>query len=292
VEKGGDVIPKVTEVVSHADGSVPIAIPEHCPVCGEALHKFEGEVAVRCVNQGCPAIVREALLHFGARKAMDIEGLGEKAVDLLIEKQLIRDYASLYELRKEDLASLERWGEKSAEKLLEQLDRSKTAELQRLIFALGIRFVGERVAKLLAERFRSLDALINATTEELVEVAEIGPRVAESVTFYFSVPANRERIERMQALGIRPVFVAKATGDRLAGKSVVVTGTLQKFSRDEIHKLIEREGGKAGSAVSSKTSYLVAGESAGSKLDKAKSLGVSVLTEDEFLELVGNGIEN
>ncbi|MEO8033809.1 MAG: NAD-dependent DNA ligase LigA [Acidobacteriota bacterium] len=289
VEKGGDVIPKVTEVVAHDEASVPIIPPEHCPVCGEALHKFEGEVAVRCVNQGCPAIVREALLHFGSRKAMEIEGLGDKAVDLLIGKGLVRDYASLYELRKADIAGLERWGEKSAEKLIEQIERSKSAELPRLIFALGIRFVGERVAKLLAERFRSIEALMGATTEELVEVAEIGPRVAESVTFYFSVEANRLRIESMLGLGVRPTFTAIATGDRLAGKSIVVTGTLARFSRDEIHKLIEREGGKAASSVSSKTSYVVAGEAAGSKLEKAKSLGVSVLTEDEFLEMVGEG---
>lgn len=286
VEKGGDVIPKVTEVVAHAPDSHAVAPPEDCPVCSEPLHRFEGEVAVRCINQGCPAIVREALLHFGARKAMDIEGLGEKAVDQLIARQLVRDYASLYELRIEDLVSLERWGKRSAEKLIEQIERSKTAELHRLIFAIGIRFVGERVAKLLAERFRSLDALMAATTEELIAVAEVGPKVAEAVTFYFSIPANRDRIHRMQRLGVAPTHVATATGDKLAGKSVVVTGTLTRFSRDEIHKLIEREGGKAGSSVSSKTSYVVAGEAAGSKLEKAKSLGIPVLTEDDFLELV------
>jgi DNA ligase (NAD+) len=287
VEKGGDVIPKVTAVVSHAETSEAVLPPAHCPVCGQPLHRFEGEVAVRCVNQGCPAIVREALIHFGGRKAMDIEGLGEKSVDLFLEKRLITDYSSIYELTKEQLASLDRWGDKSAERLIEQIGRSKTAELQRFIFALGIRFVGERVAKLLAERFHSIEALMNATAEELVEVSEIGPKVAESVTFYFSVPANRERIGRMQHLGVAPVYIASATGDRLAGKTIVVTGTLNRHSRDEIHKLIEREGGKPGSSVSSKTAYLVAGEAAGSKLDKAKTLGVAVLTEDEFLAMLG-----
>ena len=286
VEKGGDVIPKVTEVVSHAENSEPVVPPTHCPVCGEPLHQFEGEVAVRCVNQGCPAIVREAIIHFAARKAMDIEGLGEKSVDQFIEKGLVTDYSSIYELTKEKVAALDRKGEKSAEALIVQIERSKTAELQRLIFALGIRFVGERVAKLLAERFHTIEALMNATTEELVAVAEIGPKVAESVTFYFSVPANRERIEKMRALGVSPTFTPSATGDRLAGKTLVVTGTLTRFSRDEIHKLIEREGGKTSSSVSSKTSYLVAGEAAGSKLEKAKSLEVPVLTEDEFLALV------
>jgi DNA ligase (NAD+) len=290
VEKGGDVIPKVTQVLldKRPPRTKAVKPPEECPVCGEPLHQFEGEVAVRCVNQGCPAIVREAVIHFAGRKAMDIEGLGEKAVDLFIEKELIRDYSSIYELRVEDIAALERWGGKSAEKLIEQIDRSKTNELTRLIFALGIRFVGERGAKLLADRFRSIEALMNATTEELVEVAEIGPRVAEAITFYFSVPANRERIERMQRLGVAPTHVVTATGDRLAGKTLVVTGTLSRFSRDEIHKLIEREGGKPSGSVSSKTAYVVAGDAAGSKLDKARSLGVPVLTEDEFVELIGH----
>jgi DNA ligase (NAD+) len=286
VEKGGDVIPKVTEVLSHADDSRPVVPPTHCPVCGEPLHQFEGEVAVRCVNQGCPAIVREAIIHFAGRKAMDIEGLGEKSVDQFIEKGLVTDYSSIYELTKEQVAALERKGEKSAEALIVQIERSKTAELQRFIFALGIRFVGERVAKVLAERFHTIEALMDATTEELVAVAEIGPKLAESVTFYFSVPANRERIEKMRALGVSPTFTPSATGDRLAGKTLVVTGTLTRFSRDEIHKLIEREGGKTSSSVSSKTSYLVAGEAAGSKLEKAKSLEVPVLTEDEFLALI------
>jgi len=286
VEKGGDVIPKVTEVVSHAEESEPVVPPTHCPVCGEPLHQFEGEVAVRCVNQGCPAIVREAIIHFAGRKAMDIEGLGEKSVDQFIEKGLVTDYSSIYELTKEQVAALERKGEKSADSLITQIQQSKTAELQRFIFALGIRFVGERVAKLLAERFHTIEALMDATTEELVGVAEIGPKVAESVTFYFSVPANRERLEKLRALGVAPTFTPSATGDRLAGKTLVVTGTLTRFSRDEIHKLIEREGGKTSSSVSSKTSYLVAGEAAGSKLEKAKSLEVPVLSEDEFLALV------
>jgi len=286
VEKGGDVIPKVTEVLGHAEGSVPVVPPTHCPVCGEPLHQFEGEVAVRCANQGCPAIVREAIIHFAGRKAMDIEGLGEKSVDQFIAKGLVRDYSSIYELTKEPVAALERKGEKSAEKLLDEIDRSRTAELNRLVFALGIRFVGERVAKLLAERFHSIEALMDATTGELVAVAEIGPKVAESVPFYFSVPANRERIRKMRALGVAPTFTPSATGDRFAGKTFVVTGTLTRFSRDEIHKLIEREGGKTSSSVSSKTSYVVAGDAAGSKLEKARSLEVPVLSEDEFLALV------
>ncbi len=288
VEKGGDIIPKVVEVLTAARprGARAIKPPVSCPVCGQPLHRFEGEVAVRCINQGCPAIVRQSITHFGSRKAMDIEGLGDQTVAALLEASLLSDYASVYELTGERVAALDRKGEKSARKLIEQIEKSKTNELWRLIFALGIRFVGERAAKILAEHFRSIDGLMNATTEELVGIREIGPKVAQSITFYFSVPANRERVEKMKRLGLSPTHVATATGDRLAGKTVVVTGTLSRFSRDEIHRLIEREGGKPSGSVSSKTAYLVAGEAAGSKLEKARSLGVPVLSEDELVAML------
>jgi DNA ligase (NAD+) len=260
--------------------------PKKCPVCGQPLHRFEGEVAIRCINQGCPAIVLQSLTHFGSRRAMDIEGLGWQTVDALLKAKLVSDYASLYELTVDQVAALERKGEKSAKSLIDNIQGSRTNELSRLIFAIGIRMVGERAAKLLADRFHTIEALMKATSDELMEVAEVGPRVAESIRLYFSVPANRHRIEKMLRLGVSPTHVAKATGNRLAGKTVVVTGTLTRFSRDEIHRLIEREGGKAAGSVSSKTSYVVAGESAGSKLDKAKSLGVPVLTEEEFVALI------
>jgi DNA ligase (NAD+) len=289
VEKGGDIIPKVVDVLKdkRPAGAVEVVPPTHCPVCGEPVHRFEGEVAVRCINQGCPAIVLQSITHFASRKAMDIEGLGWQTVEALLKTGLITDTASIYELTVEQVAELERKGEKSAKKLIDNIDRSKTNELSRLIFGLGIRMVGERAAKILAEHCKTIDALMDAKSEELVEIHEIGPKVAESITFYFSVPANRERIEKMQRLGVKPTHVDTATGDRLAGKTVVVTGTLSRYSRDEIHKIIEREGGKASGSVSSKTSYLVAGEAAGSKLEKARSLGVEVVSEDEFLALVG-----
>ena len=289
VEKGGDIIPKVVDVLTdkRPRGARKVHPPENCPVCKQPLHKFEGEVAIRCINQGCPAIVLQSITHFGSRKAMDIEGLGWQTVQALLDAGLVKDYASIYELTVDQVAELERKGEKSATKLIENIERSKTAELHRFIYAIGIRMIGERAAKLLADQFHSIDALMDATTEQLLEVAEVGPKVAEAITFYFSVPANRKRIEKMQRLGVRPQFVQAATGSALAGKTVVVTGTLTRFSRDEMHRLIEREGGKPGSSVSSKTSYVVAGEAAGSKLDKAKSLGVPVLTEEEFLKLVG-----
>jgi len=290
VEKGGDIIPKVVDVLTakRPEGTELVALPTHCPTCGEPLHRFEDEVAIRCINQGCPAIVRESLFHLGARKAMDIEGLGYQTITLLLDAGLITDYASLYELREEDVAGLPGKGELSARKLIEGIEKSKTAALSSVIFAIGIRMVGERAAKLLAQRFGSIEALMNATTVELVDVAEIGPKVAESVTFYFSVPANRERMEKMIRLGLAPTHVAAVRGDRLAGKTLVVTGTLARYSRDEIHKLIEREGGKASGSVSARTSYVVAGEAAGSKLHKATALGVPILTEDEFLALIGD----
>ena len=288
VEKGGDIIPKVVDVIAdkRPRGARKVQPPEECPVCKQPLHRFEEEVALRCINQGCPAIVLQSITHFGSRKAMDIEGLGWQTVQALLDAKLVTDYASIYELTVGQVADLERKGEKSAKKLIDNIERSKTAELQRFIYAIGIRMIGERAAKLLADAFHSIDALMEATTEQLLEVAEVGPKVAESIQFYFSVPANRDRIEKMKRLGVRPSFVAAATGTSLAGKTIVVTGTLTRFSRDEIERLIEREGGKAASSVSSKTSYVVAGEAAGSKLEKAKSLGVPVLTEDEFVKMI------
>jgi DNA ligase (NAD+) len=289
VEKGGDVIPKVTGVVEELrpPGTRPIVPPDHCPVCSEPVHRFEGEVAIRCANQGCPAIIRESILHYASRKAMDIEGLGDERVVQLLDAGLLPDLTALYQLEKEQLVSLERWGAKSAEKFLAEIEASKHRELSRVVYALGIRHVGERAARLLAERFGDLPSLMDASAADLIAISEIGPAIADSVTFYFSIPANRERVERLLTLGLEPTHVRTATGDRLAGKSVVVTGTLQRFTRDEIHRLIEREGGKASSSVSGKTAWLVAGADVGSKLDKAKSLGVPVISEDEFLELVG-----
>lgn len=288
VEKGGDIIPKVVDVLKgkRPKGARAVHPPKLCPVCRQPLHRFEGEVAIRCINQGCPAIVLQSITHFGSRKAMDIEGLGWQTVQALLDAHLVTDTASLYALTVDQVTALERKGEKSAKNLIDNVEKSKTAELSRFIFGLGIRMIGERAAKLLADRFHSIDALMNATVEELLEVPEVGPKVAEAITFYFSVPANRERIAKMKRLGVRPQFVATATGNRLAGKTIVVTGTLTRFSREEIHRLIEREGGKAAGSVSSKTSYVVAGEAAGSKLEKAQELGVPVLSEDEFVKLI------
>ena len=290
VEKGGDIIPKVVDVLKdkRPAGAEEFVVPTDCPACGQPLHRFEDEVAIRCINGGCPAIVLQSITHFASRKAMDIEGLGWQTVQALLDTHLVTDYASIYELTVEQVSELERKGEKSATKLIENIEKSKKNELSRLIFGLGIRMIGERAAKILADHYRSIEALMDAKTEELVGIHEIGPKVAEAITFYFSVPANRERVEKMLRLGVAPTYVATATGNRLAGKTVVVTGTLTKFSREDIHKRIEQEGGKPSGSVSSKTSYLVAGEAAGSKLEKARTLGVTVLTEDEFLEMLSS----
>lgn len=289
IEKAGDVIPKVTAVDmdERPKGTRSISPPDQCPVCGEPVHKFEEEVAIRCVNQGCPAIVREAIIHFASRRAMNIEGLGEKVVDQLVDAGLLRDYTSIYELKKENLIELERWGSRSADNLLEEIEASRTIDLQRLVFALGIRFVGERVASILAREFGSLQRLIAASYEELINVPEVGPKVADSVRFHFSLPANRERVERLEALGVEPRPPEEIRrSSKLAGQTVVVTGTLESRTREEIHALIEAHGGRASGSVSKKTSMLVIGTDAGSKLDKAKSLGVRIVTENEFLTLI------
>ena len=290
IEKAGDVIPKVVSVDHDARprGTKAIDPPSSCPVCGEPVHRFEGEVAIRCVNQGCPAIVREAIIHFASRKAMNIEGLGEKIVDQLVDAGLLVDYTSIYELHKEDLVALDRWGDRSAENLLEEIEKSKHVELYRLIFAVGIRFVGERVASVLARHFGSLEMLMDASAEELIELPEVGPKIADSVRFHFSLDANRMRVERLAKLGVEPVSPQDLRRSSvLDGQSVVVTGTLESRTREQIHALIEAHGGRPSGSVSKKTAMLVAGRDAGSKLDKAHSLGVRVVSEDEFMKLIG-----
>jgi len=288
VEKGGDVIPKVVSVVLELrpEGSAALEIPLQCPACGERLEQAEEEVAVRCVSAACPAIRRESILHFTSRKAMNIEGIGEKVIDTFIAAGLLEDYSSIYALSLEQLTSQERWGDKSASNLLEEIERSRKNELERLIFGIGIRFVGERVAKLLAAEFHSVENLMNADLAALTAVPEIGPRVAEAIISWASDPSNRARMEHLRELGVQPTFTSRVSGDSLQNMTVVVTGTLRRHTRDEIHKLIEREGGKASGSVSSKTSLLVAGENAGSKLEKAESLKVKIVTEDEFLAMV------
>jgi DNA ligase (NAD+) len=293
VEKGGDVIPKVVRVVpeKRPRGSEPFAMPESCPVCSDPVVREPGEVATRCVNPACPAVVREALRHFCSRRAMKIEGLGEKLVDQLVGEGLLSDVASIYALSPESLALLARWGEKSAANLVAEIDRSRENDLSRLLFALGIRHVGEKAAGTLARRFGSLDALLEATEEDLQGVEEVGPNTASALTAWFSHPRHRELVEKLRRHGVN--FLSKETRPAadgpLAGKTVVITGTLPGVTRDDAARLLEAAGARIAGSVSKKTDYVVTGEAAGSKLERAKSLGVETVTWEELLGLLEGG---
>jgi len=282
IERGGDVIPKVVEVdlsLRPADAP-PFVMPERCPECGEKVERAEGEVAFRCTNPLCPAVVAESIRHFVGRNAMDIEGLGDERIEQLLAEKKLTDYPDLYRLRREELVDLEGWGEKSADKLLASVAASKTRELNRLLFAVGIRWVGERVAKLLAQQFGSLDALAAASEGELVETPEIGPKVAAAIRDYFADERQRGRLEALTAAGVRPPAIERAVGPRpLAGKSVVLTGKLERMTREEATERLEALGARVAGSVSKKTDLVVAGDDAGSKLTKAQALGVKIVDE-------------
>ncbi len=285
IERGGEVIPKVVGVVleKRPAGTLPWTPPDACPVCGTQATRGEGEVDRRCPNASCPAQVEERLKHFARREAMDIEGLGDSLVHQLAETGLVRDFADLYRLKLEDLAGLERMADKSARNLLEALERSKSRELRRLIFGLGIRFVGERAAMLLARHFRGLRALAAADAAAIDDIYEIGPAVAGSVHAWFRDPANQGLVARLEAAGLR-VEEGEAEAGTLVfqGQQFVLTGTLDSMSRDEAKAAIEARGGRVTGTVSKKTSLVVAGREAGSKLERARELGVSVIDEAEF----------
>jgi len=319
VERGGDVIPKITEVVTdakHPRGEAEIVFPANCPRCGEALVREPGEVDLRCVNVSCPARLEEELRHFASRSVMNIEGLGEAMVAQLLghtleeqaehsvsvepstedageeptRKALVHSIADLYDPKKvnrESLLTLERVGEKTADALLEQIERSKKQPLQRVLLGLGIRHVGERTAQALADEFGSIDALIAATEEELTHVNDIGPKVAATVREFFSNERNIALVERLRGYGLTVTAERKVRGTTLSGLTFVLTGTLPTLTRDEAKERIEAAGGKVSGSVSKKTDYVVAGEEAGSKLDKAQSLGVAVLDEAGLLGLLG-----
>jgi DNA ligase (NAD+) len=329
VERGGDVIPKITEVVDdakHPRGTQEIAFPTVCPVCDSELQKIEGEVDWRCVNTSCPARVREELLHWAARGVMNIEGLGDSMVAQLLgqteaeadevenaaisplrnrdeatiasvemtnvegaKEPLIHSIADLYTLTRDQLLSLDRVGEKTADALLEQIERSKKAPLARVIFGLGIRFVGERTAALLSSHCGSLDALIAATAEELEQVNEVGPRVAEAIVEFFSIPKNIEFVDALRKQKFNLTAEKKVVGTALTGLTFVLTGTLPTLTRDEAKARIEAAGGKVSGSVSKKTSFVVAGDEAGSKLDKAVQLGVKTLDEAGLLTMLESG---
>ncbi|HLW86931.1 MAG TPA: NAD-dependent DNA ligase LigA [Terriglobales bacterium] len=290
VERGGDVIPKVTRVVEdkqHPRGHKSFHMPEKCPVCGTKVVRTEGEVDYRCVNANCPAKLRETILHFASRGVMNIEGMGDALVNQLTDRGLVKNVADIYGLTKDKLLSLERMGDKSAQNVLDEIEASKKLPLERVIYGLGIRMVGERTAQFLGEHFGSMDALMNASAEELQNVTEVGPRIADSIVEFFREASNRKLIDRLRAAGLIFTGKKKERGTKLAGKTFVLTGTLTR-PRDAVKKMLEDAGGRVAGSVSKKTDYVVAGADAGSKLDKASELGVRVISEDEMERLLQN----
>jgi DNA ligase (NAD+) len=290
VERGGDVIPKITGVIEdkgHLRGKKSFHMPEKCPICGTHVVRTEGEVDYRCVNVNCPAKLRESILHFASRGVMNIDGMGDALVNQLTDRGIVKNIADVYRLTETDLLKLERMGEKSAQNVLSEIESSKKLPLERVIFGLGIRFVGERTAQFLSEHFGSMDALMNAGEDELIQVNEVGPRIAKSIAEFFREAKNRELIGQLREAGLALVGNKKRRGTKLTGKTFVLTGTMPQYSREEAKKMIEDAGGRVSGSVSKKTDYVVAGEDAGSKLDKAKELGISVIDEKAMEELLG-----
>ena len=290
VERGGNVIPKVVEVVEdkdHPRGTRKFRFPTHCPECNSEIVRTEGEVDYRCVNVDCPARLTGSLLHFASRGVMNIEGLGEALVAQLLDRGLVRSIADLYSLTAEQLLSLERVGQKSADNLLEEIARSKNAGLARVLYGLGIRFVGERTAQLLADEFGSVEALMNATPEELERVNEVGPRVSEAIREFFDEKKNRDLVHKLEKAGLTFTAEKRKKTSQLEGLTFVLTGTLPNLSREDAKARIESAGGRVSGSVSKKTNYVVAGEDAGSKLDKARELGVRVIDEAALETMLG-----
>ncbi|HPE17385.1 MAG TPA: NAD-dependent DNA ligase LigA [Tenuifilaceae bacterium] len=293
VEKGGEIIPKIVgiDTSNRATEGKPVEYIKHCPECGTELVRPEGEAKHYCPNEtGCPPQIKGKIIHFIGRKAMDIDGLGEETVELLFTKGLIRNIADLYELKYEQLISLERFAEKSTRNALESIEKSKQVPFYRVLFGLGIRYVGETTARKLASHFRLLDSLKNATFDELVEVDEVGERIARSIIAFFADSRNSEVVERLKNYGVKlqeDENVSALVSQKLSGESVVVSGSFSRVSRDELKELVIKNGGKVLSAVSSNTTLIVAGEKMGpSKLEKAKKLGVRIISEDEFLSII------
>jgi DNA ligase (NAD+) len=289
IERSGDVIPRVVSVMKERRTGKErrFSFPTHCPVCRSATFRPEGEAISRCMNPSCPAKLRESLLHFASRRAMNIEGLGDSLVRQLLEKDLIKNIPDLYSLTHEDLVNLERMGTKSSENLLDEIEKSKQRNVDRLIFALGIRHVGERTAQTLASHFKSLDNLARSDNEDLIQLEDVGPKVAESIVFFFSQPENVELMNKLKGAGLNfRSREEKGAEKPLAGLTFVLTGKLTILTREEAAEKIEKKGGKISSSVSSKTNYVVVGETPGSKLNRAQSLDIPTVSEKEFLKLI------
>ena len=295
VEKGGEIIPKITgvDIASRTPDSMPVKFITHCPECGEPLTRFDDEAAHYCTNEdSCPPQIKGKIEHFISRKAMNIEGLGPETVDLFYQEGMIGNAADLYNLREQDIARLERFGEKSAQNIMAGLEASRQVSFERVLFALGIRFVGETVAKKLARSIKNIDTLMSATKEELMAIDEIGEKIAESIIHFFSSKKNRELVARLKAAGLKMEMEAEETAavsNILEGQSIVISGVFAVHSRDEYKDIIEKHGGKNVGSISKKTSFILAGENMGpSKLEKAQKLGIKIMDEKEFLELIEN----
>lgn len=286
LRKAGEIIPEVVKLDAHTDKSIGFTFPTHCPSCGSELFESEDEAVIRCTNSACPAQLKRHIIHFAMRDAMDIDGLGPAVITQLIDTGLVKSFADLYKLRAIDISSIERMGEKSAVNLIDALDKSKSNELYRLIFALGIRHIGLKAAKLLCEHFLSIDNILSAKEEDYLKIDGFGDVMAQSAFRYFTLPETIELIKELKALGVKmPQVEKKAQGGIFEGKTFVLTGTLPTMTRSEASKIIESMGGKTSSSVSKKTDYVLAGEDAGSKLTKAMTLGVTVISEDEFIQM-------
>jgi DNA ligase (NAD+) len=289
VEKGGDVIPKVTRVLLEkrpADAE-PFRMPEACPECGAPVRRFPGEVAVRCINPSCPALAQEALYHYASRHALDIEGMGWKSVEQLFKAGILRDIASIYHLRAEDLAGLPGWGQKKAQNLVSAIEAARHPPLHRFLFGLGIRFVGEKAARTLASHFRSVEAFLKATEKELLALPDIGERIAESVLAFVRHPNTLDLLRRLKEAGVEPRFEEGPAGPKpLSGLSFVITGTLPGISREEARAVLEAAGGKVVGSVSGKLSYLIVGDEPGSKLEKARKLGIRTADWDTIIKMI------
>ena len=292
IRKAGEIIPEVLSVVHHQEGAQVYQLPDYCPSCGSKLVKEEDEAVTRCTNTECPAQLLRHLIHFVSRDAMDIEGLGPSLLEMLLNEGLIKTFTDLYKLQAEDIASLDRMGEKSANNLINAIEKSKSAEINRLIYALGIRHIGEKAAKLLCEHFLSVEKLFEASEEEIAAIEGYGAIMAKSVYDYFRLEGTAHLIAELKALGVemKPLEKKEKAGSFI-GKTFVLTGTLPTMSRKEASLLIEQNGGKTSSNVSKKTDYVLAGEDAGSKLTKAQSLGVTIISESDLLQMIENGIE-
>lgn len=286
IRKAGDIIPEVLSVKHHKDGAPLYELPRICPSCGAPTVREQGEAATRCTNPDCPAQLLRMLIHFCSRDAMDIEGLGEALLEVLTEKEMLKNAADIYKLDYSKIAALERMGEKSAENLKNAVENSKKNDLSKLVFALGIRHIGQKAAALLSEHFETMDALEQAAKEEILEIDGFGEVMADSVVQFFALPQSKELIASLRDLGLNMRSQKEITDERLKGKTFVLTGTLPTMTRSEASKMIESYGGKTSSSVSKKTDYVLAGEDAGSKLTKAQTLGVQILSEEEFLEML------